>query len=335
VRAVLPIGAKYRTKQKLIGLQSLLTESNGIFETADGKKITSPDYQFWQIPTKIKESAESAGKSPDFLICAFSYDRRRAKFFRSNFKSAASGSPKPDEATLCEAIHASTNAPVNFFVSPAWVAKKPYWDGAIAALNNPTLAAVTEALANGVHARRIQVLSLGTGTVALPSADGENRADYPELLQKMSTPTLFGDVAELSTSILDDPPDTSTYVTHVILSSKRLLSATGAMEGPVVRMTPLIRPSRASPGQNWTLPKGFTKEEFDGLVNLDLDATSPQQIALLTKLGNAWIAGDIANQAIRENSDFEPYIGEGTFAGALQHWRTLMEISSLPLRADA
>jgi hypothetical protein len=328
MRRILPIGAKYRTKEKLRGLNEVLTSSDRVFRTKEGKKITSPDYELWEIPEKIRENG---GKSPHFLICGFNYDRRRAKFFRSNPASLSSGSPGRERATLSEAIHASTNAPVNFFVSPAVVLDTLYWDGAIAGLNNPVLAAVTEALANGIEASCMQVLSLGTGTVALPSSSKDMPADDPDLLQKPHVSTLFGDVAQLSTSILDDPPDTATFVSHTILSPKGLVTtSTGPMENPVVRLAPVVRPVRSSPYENWTLPKGFTKEEFLALVNLDLDATTPEQIALLGKLADAWIGGDVANQAIRENANFEPDIGDGTFAAGLQHWRALMATGSAP-----
>jgi hypothetical protein len=92
---------------------------------------------------------------------------------------------------------------------------------------------------------------------------------------------------------------------------------------------------RSTPHESWALPKGFTKEEFLGLANLDLDATTPEQIGLLTKLANAWIAGDVANQAIRENANFEPDIGDGTFGAALQHWQALMAIGAIASAAPA
>ena len=243
VRRILPIGAKYQTKAKLRGLIQVFTSGEQVFKTPDGKKITSPDYQLWQIPDLIKESSESGGKSPHFLICGFNYNRRRAKFFRSNADSLASSSKGREQATLCEAIHASTNAPVSYFVSPAQIGDTLYWDGAIAGLNNPVLAAVTEALANGVAASRIQVLSIGTGTIALPPATKENVADDRDLLLPVHKSTLFGDVAQLSTSILDDPPDTATFISHIILSPKGLVdAAAGTMENPVVRMTPWCGP---------------------------------------------------------------------------------------------
>jgi hypothetical protein len=331
VRAILPVGAKYRTKEKLRGLNEVLQHSDHVFRTKQGKKITDPDYELWEIPDRIRESRESGGKSPDFLIVGFNYDRRRAKFFRSNPNSLSSGSPGPEHASLSEAIHASTNAPVNFFVSPAVVANSLFWDGAIAGLNNPVLAGVTEALANGIEESCIQVLSLGTGTISLPAHTKDARADAPYLLQKRRHSTLFGDVAELSTSILDDPPDTATFVSHVILSPSGLVTkSTNPMENPVVRMAPVVRPMRTSHHEKWTLPTGFTKEEFLGLVDLDLDATTPEEIALLTKLANAWIAGDIRNQAIREDAYYDPDIGHATFGEAMSHWKALKAIGPCP-----
>ena len=55
-----------------------------------------------------------------------------------------------------------------------------------------------------------------------------------------------------------------------------------------------------------------------------------EQIALLTKLGKAWMGGDVSNQAIRENATLEPDIGHRTFAEALKHWEALMAIRSTP-----
>jgi hypothetical protein len=321
IRRISPIGAKYETRQKLRGLQAVVTDSPRVFKTADGKPITGQDIKLWQLPGEIARSAESNGHRVDFIICAFNYDRQRAKFFRSNPRSASSSSTTLEDATLCEAIHASTNARVKFFVSPARVQKASYWDGAIAGLNNPALVAVTEALANGIERSAIRMLSLGTGTVSLPPAS-TNQSDNPELLQGNRRSTLFGDVGELASSVLDDPPDMATYVSHVILSPCGLKGHHGRSDGRIVRMTPLVRPKRL-PCDRWTLPKGFSETEFSNLVNLDLDATKPEEIILLKKLAAAWIAGDIANQPIRENSYLEPDIGDATFGAAAAHWRRL------------
>ena len=72
--------------------------------------------------------------------------------------------------------------------------------------------------------------------------------------------------------------------------------------------------------------QGSRRRSSWSLVNLDLDATTPEQIALLAKLANAWIAGDIRNQAIRENAYYEPDIGHATFGAAMRHWKALKAI---------
>lgn len=343
MRGIFPFGAKYRTKAKLRGLNKVLTQSDDVFITSEGKKITSPDYQLWEIPEFIKESAESGGKSPDLLICGFNYDRRRAKFFRSNTKSLSRGSGGKERASLAEAIHASTNAPVNFFVSPAVVNDAHYWDGAIAGFNNPVLAGVTEALANGEKRESIQVLSLGTGTVALPPSNVKNQSDDPELLQNPQESTLFGDIKELSNSILDDPPDAATYVSLINLVPNGMKDRdVWEKKSPIVRMSPLVRPRRSSPSEKWKLPNGWG-EEFKYLIDIDMDGTHPTEsedecIELLKKLAETWIKGDVSNQAIRENADLEPNIGDGTFVKALEHWKLLMEnepLSDAPAQASA
>lgn len=336
VRRILPLGAKYGTREKRRGLEQVLTTGKDIYEAPEGKKITSPDYSLEDIPGMIERSI---GRSPHFLICGFKYDKKRAKFFRSNPASLASGKRKETreedrEATLIDAIHASTNAPVNYFVCPAQIKKSQYWDGAIAGLNNPVLAAVTEALANGVETSAIRVLSIGTGTISLPYKEG-NEADDKDLLLSPATSTLFGDVAQLSTSILDDPPDNATFISHIVLSPGGLVGddSSAVKERPIVRMTPVVRPTRKA-DRKWGLPNGFTKTEFMGLVKLDLDATTDEEIGLLRKLAEAWFAGDIPNQAIREGDDYKAQLGHDTFAGALQHWRAIMAASTeTPMRS--
>ena len=45
---------------------------------------------------------------------------------------------------------------------------KRCWDGAIGGYNNPVLAGLIEALANGISLDAVRVLSIGTGSVRLP-----------------------------------------------------------------------------------------------------------------------------------------------------------------------
>jgi hypothetical protein len=73
------------------------------------------------------------------LITSFDYDRNRATFLRPSVISVPSwGRGEGADVTVAEAIHASTNAPVNYFDAPAKIAERSerYWDGAVAGCNN-------------------------------------------------------------------------------------------------------------------------------------------------------------------------------------------------------
>src|SRR5262249_46415840 len=158
-------GPKYDTRSKLERLKQLMPQYGS-------EKLI-------EVPEKLRAVT---GTTTHLLIVAFDYDWKRAKFFRSNAESLANAS-LPTTASLAEAIHASSTAPVNYFNAPARlnesVAKgNRFWDGAVTGHNNPVLAAVTEALANGrgrLNHNDIRVLSLGTGAVSLPVVERRAR----------------------------------------------------------------------------------------------------------------------------------------------------------------
>ena len=107
------------------------------------------------------------------LIVGFDYDRNRAVFFRSAPAGRIGwGEGEPAEVSLAGAVHASTNAPVNYFDAPAALPLAPdrYWDGGISGCNNPAVVAVVEAIVLGHSAEDIHLLALGTGSVSLPLA---------------------------------------------------------------------------------------------------------------------------------------------------------------------
>ena len=94
----------------------------------------------------------------------FDYELSRAAFFRSQATSSPSwGDGGSADVTLAEAIHASTNAPVNYFDAPALLpsCNARFWDGGITGCNNPVLAAVTEALVKQHKNTDIVALSIG------------------------------------------------------------------------------------------------------------------------------------------------------------------------------
>ncbi|MFN0219037.1 MAG: patatin-like phospholipase family protein [Hyphomicrobium sp.] len=323
-----PVGARYRTSSKFTGLRGLLDPT--------GDRTLQDLHQYFVM---------RYGKSLHFLICAFDYDRKRAKFFRSNAQSMAGSSTmqKPSfvpsqtsapgkDCSLAEAIHASTNAPVKYFIEPAEFGGQRYWDGAIAGYNNPVLAGVVETLANRRHGAPqvsdIQVLSIGTGTVSLPPHDSGEAVDKRLKQPGRLVSTLLGDVGMLATSILDDPPDSATFTAHVILGQP-LPDPIGPpkiwppVSGSVVRMSPLMRPVRSTPTDPWRPPEGLDVERFIKIAELDLDVIEEDDVGDLVKLGELWISGKIRNQAIRENKDFELQVGHATFAEARSHWKKI------------
>ncbi len=327
MQRVANVGAKYRTDAKLEGLRALLAP--------EGDR-TLPDLHSWVASRK--------GRAPHMVIVGFDYDMKRAKFFRSDDASLSGStssvafgttllrdmaSPKAKHVpTLAEAIHASSNAPVTFFMSPAEVGEERYWDGAIGGYNNPVLAAVTEALANRNRYRidDIHVLSMGTGTVSRPSRG--LAVDKRLVAHERQQPTLFGDLKQLAMSILDDPPDSATFTTHVLLGQplpdmEANPPLPPPVAGTVVRMSPVIRPVRASPVDKWRLPEGLSIEDFLAIQMLELDAIGAEDVARLVTAGKLWLDDRLPNQAIRETKEHECQIGHGTFGAALAAWRRL------------
>ncbi len=189
----------------------------------------------------------------------------------------------------------------------------------MAGLNNPLMAAVIDLLGEGVKADEIVALSLGTGAVRLVPRTS-TVAPPPDLLQATEQPGVIADLAKAAGCITDDPPDTATFSTHIILSAAR--GADPTVAGPVVRLSPMIRP--ILDGQAWRRPDGLTPHQFDRLTKLSMDAVDQPDVDLITALGNAWIAGHVRNQAIRTSTDdLTSSVGEDIYADAKARWLTL------------
>jgi uncharacterized protein len=319
-RRLAHFGPKYDTSAKLDNLKALLP-SMGSQALVD-------------VPKRIEQAN---GYLTHFLIVGFDYDWKRAKYFRSNAESLASSSD-PTPASLAEAIHASSTAPVSYFDAPARLQGdvelgNRFWDGAVTGHNNPVLAAATEALANGqgrlVHLD-IRVLSIGTGAVSLPVVSRRSRKQRG-LVNIAERSGLVHDLQELSESILDDPPDSASFEAWIMLgnlvpANRRdtlLDGQLGQLPEPVslIRMNPLARPKQDAAG-NWLPPNGLSVKEFRKLTNIELDARVPNDVELLVKFAEAWLQDEVANQPIRENPyTFKPRIGHTTFSSAREGWR--------------
>ncbi len=266
------------------------------------------------------------------LIMSFDYDRNRAKFFRSAVAGASTGTTQQGDpmwgkgdttnVTLADAIHASTNAPVNYFDGPAQfpIQTGRYWDGGLTGCNNPVLAAVTEAIALGHDPKDIVALSLGTATVALPWPSAAQTKPSP-YLQAPSDTGLVADLRKLATAILDDPPDIASYLAHVMTGSGSGVPAPA--QSRIVRLNPLISPEKDASG-NWTAPGNMTAAQFSYLANLDMDAVEQSQVNAISDYADLWLQDLVRNQPIRMDSDtLTVEIGDARFSDACKSWNAI------------
>jgi uncharacterized protein len=305
LRSVLP---RYSTRGKLEALKWVFDRKR-----QDGEPLPSSiPLSHW--PRYLKKDVK-------LILMAFDYDRERAVFFRSDTGSRAKSSTPPVEATLIQAVHASTNAPIRYFDEPAEVSDHRYWDGALSGYNNPVLAAVIEALANRpAEAADIRVLSIGTGTSVRPST---KEGAAPPLGKAPDGTCPLAAVKKAATVILDDPPDAATFHAHVALRQPVPAGSETFSEGALVRLCPLIRPIWELAESAWKLPGGLCASEFEDLIEMDMDAMSERPLALIRKMGDLWFADSIRNQPIRMGLRFECNIGHEKFSEAAAHWKSI------------
>lgn len=275
-----------------------------------------------------------------FLIVAFDYNRNRAKFFRSDVgsksrtatmylkpNSFAEKTPKSD-ITLTQAIHTSTNAPVNYFDEPALLdysnpdsgESNRYWDGAVGGYNNPLLSAIVESVTNGVRLNDIQVLSIGTGYISLP-IEGSLPSTHSFLMEKNMSPSFINDVLKMTTAVLGDPPDAATYMSYAIMYPDLPVRSPN-----FVRLNPTLQAHLSSiDGKlTWTIPEGLTATEFEQLTKLDFDATDLKDIELLEHFTNLWLNDRLPNQPIRNDKHLKCLLGHEMFS---QGWNDVLRWS--------
>jgi hypothetical protein len=310
---LLGVGPKYSAAKKLEALQATLLRQ--------GRRSLSA------AVAGIR--AASGDGDLHALIVAFDYDVNRAVFFRSAAVSQPSwGEGSATEVALAEAVHASTNAPVNYFDGPAEFPGRfdRYWDGAVSGCNNPVLAAVSEAVGLGHAPQNIVALSLGTASLTLPPATPNGPVSH--YVNARSQTGLLNDVGKLAGAILDDPPDAATFLAHLMTGSCKALPA-DAPQSRIVRMSPLIAPIASPPGaaDPWSPPEGMTMAQFDALRQLDMDAIEEPQVALIERLAELWIANNVRNQPIRmQGKTLVCELGQPTFAEARQAWSALRNL---------
>lgn len=302
------------------------------------------------IPNRGKDRLHNAvagiqriGSSEDvhLLIIGFDYDRKRAAFFRSapvgkqrplqrtkgQRQSAAWGTGVSTKFTLAQAIHASSNAPVNYFDLPAQFPKheQRFWDGGVTGCNNPIVAAVTEALVMDKNPTDIAALTIGTGTVALLwPKDGETSPFYQTLIKRhlREDQQLRADIVKLAASILDDPPDIASFLAHVMTGGGDGVVAPA--DSRIVRFSPLVSPIKLAGQDDWKAPGNWRLDKFADLADLDIDAVEQEQFELLTEYAQLWLDDKALNQPIRKNGDTgEVELGFEKFSEAVEAWQTI------------
>lgn len=296
------IGPKYSANRKLIALNRLMGNLAGVDITKVPALVGNPDLRI--------------------VICTYDYERNRAAFFRSDEKSMSetiniekkwgiTSEGKFRSCTLVEAVHAASNAPLNYFNKPAKFKTmlggvldnvvKYYWDGAVAGNNNPVHVGIIEALNNGEKPENIRVFSIGTGNVVLPIETDPTKpvnAEYPFLVQKKKKQKFKDDLLKMTVSILSDPPDTASFIAYTMLNP----SLDSKKEVKFIRANPLIQPVYSIYSQKWECPAGFTKDEFRRLIDLDMDATKQNDVELINKLSLMYLENNVNNQPIRMGS---------------------------------
>lgn len=298
---LLGIGPKYSTAAKLTAIRNLLPMT--------GDKV---------LPDVAQMIFGCGGQPLHLLIVGFDYDTNRAMFFRSaEVKDRPVwGSGAPANSTLAEAVHVSTNAPINYFDAPAAISSllDRFWDGGITGCNNPAVAATIEAITQDIAPADIRLLSIGTGTVFLPFGPAQ-----PPFTAERRKPSFVRDLQKLATAILDDPPDIATYIAYAITRDR---ASAAPYPDRVVRMNPLIAPRRTADG--WATYADMTTEAFSYLCQLDMDAVEQAQVAAIESYCDLWLADRAPNQPIRmDSATLEPEIGQARFSQAKDAWEKI------------
>ncbi len=324
-QVLLGMGPKYEAEAKRLGLAAALKHASG----------EDPNESLENLKKKI------GLEHTDFLICTYDYDQERASFMRSNLGSNSgsaaigflateqSGSNVHNSFTLLDAIHSASHAPINFFEKVAWVNsispkgvrnEHRHWDGAVGGYNNPVLAGLTEALVNGVQMTDIRILSIGTGLVRKPlDKDFPTQAVKDEFLfEKTDEPSMLKDIPKMAMSILADPPDSASYISHVFLHKQEI----NPDKPCLIRMNPMIAPIWNTDSQLWSLPIGYQQDEaaFNRISSIDMDAVSKEDFDAVCEAMNLWLDDLIPNQGIQYNRYLKVRIGQDSFSQAAKAW---------------
>jgi len=313
------ISSRWEAKKKRPGLKEVLDAATSSTDAMKERFFAEPLHQAWPF---------GAANLPHLLILAYDYSQHRARYFRTNKRSragSATAAAKVRTPSLRDAVHASSNAPVVYFDQPAKIKllqqqaggdmqRIMAWDGAMAGYNNPMVAAVTEALANGAVRQQIKIMSIGTsadlrpirsdlppGSVVRASAS-PLFTKAPEI-KRLAVSQLVQDILFSAKAILSSPPDVASYTAHLMISNQvpgRGGATSGNMDLRIARFNPVLLPNRSGPATApvFSKPDDLSQAKLQRLTELDMDVIAQADVNLIADHVRSWLAGKTRNQAI-------------------------------------
>ncbi len=306
LRLLIPFGPKYSARRKGEAFRDL-------FPQIDRRQMNT-------LPQFIGKAGLK------LIVCTYDALNNRAKFFRSYPKKDA----PYDSIRLTQAIHGSSNAPIQYFDFPARFKAKEsniyyeLWDGALGGFNNPVLAGLIEAVKLGIPKDEIRIVSIGTGN-KLMSIDDKKRfykVKQISMQERKKKWNIFKwgyqfeyfarSALNQAKTILYQPPDWSNYLAMMFLRNGPESDITGQF----IRLSPMIHSDLHTADS--------VKPLLNRLYKMDMDLTKDEEISLLKTCYAHWCNGTIKNQPIeyritRENELI--YInGFQSFKEAMDAW---------------
>ncbi|KAA3632427.1 MAG: hypothetical protein DWQ02_14790 [Bacteroidetes bacterium] len=308
-------GPKYSTEKKGVAFQRLFPEID--------------KRQMFELPEFI------GNDDLKIVVCTYDALNNRAKFFKSY--DAKTGEAPVDSIKLTEAIHGSSNAPIQYFDFPARIEPKqeePFelWDGALGGFNNPVMAGIIEAIKLGIPKNEISVVSLGTGNKLMSTEDKgqffhvkerakeERRKKLRLFKLKYQLKYFVKSVLNQAKTILYEPPDWANYIAMMFLFE-------AIPEEPstrFIRLSPMVHIDESTPAEVVDLLKALYK--------LDMDLTEDEEIEIIKKCFEAWKNGAIKNQPIAFKIDNENNLhcvcGYKSYQEVMEKWKQPDELAS-------
>ena len=219
--------------------------------------------------TLMSKIPELIGKSDiQILVCTYDALNNKAKIFKSKKDLY-----NKDDVFLTQAVHGSSNAPIQYFDYPARFKSKntniffELWDGALGGFNNPSSLAIHEAIQLGINPMNIHLVSLGTGNKVSSMTSKKvyydlKQASIMSRFSKLRFWTLSKQIKYFKESILQQaqtilyqPPDWSNEIASTLLFQQH----SNYDDKRFIRLSPLIYNNSNFPINNGSEQKHMEK----------------------------------------------------------------------------